>query len=246
MTKEILFLLTILPTVLFGQETKKVTKEHENPWFKEVYYVLKSDKSIRHGNYQKLGYKDAVLINGFYKNGLKDSIWTEYQWGEKNKKSIGTYSADKKVGVWEFYGYKGEQEQKYDYTKNEIVYFKLEDKENANEFRVIKGSDTTKTKLDRPPLYIGGSALMYEPILKSIQYPEQAKENGISGRVYITFTIDSNGKASNHRVTKGIGFGCDEEALRVVEAIPDNWIPGLLGGQAVNVEYILPISFTLR
>jgi len=246
MTKTILFLLTILPTVLFGQETKKVTEKHENSRFKEVYYALKSDKSIRQGNYQKLGYKDAVLINGFYKNGLKDSIWTEYQWGGKNRKSIGTYSADNKVGVWEFYDYRGELEQKYDYTKNEIVYFTLEDKERDKEFRVIKGSDTTKTKLDRPPLYIGGSALMFETIFKSIQYPQQARENGISGKVYITFTVDNNGKTSTHRVTKGIGYGCDEEALRVVKEIPDNWFPGLMSGQAVNVEYILPISFTLR
>jgi TonB family protein len=246
MTKTILFLLTILPTVLFGQETKKVTEENKNDWFKEVYYVLKSDKSIRHGNYQKSGYKEAVLINGFYKNGLKDSIWTEYQWSGKNKKSIGTYSEDKKVGTWEFYDYKGELEQKYDYTKNEIIYFKLDDKEKDKDFRVIKDSDTTKTKLDRPPLYIGGSAMMFEPILKNIQYPPQAKENGVSGKVYITFTIDSNGKTSNHRVTKGIGSGCDEEALRVVKEIPDNWLPGLLSGQAVNVEYVLPISFTLN
>jgi TonB family protein len=87
---------------------------------------------------------------------------------------------------------------------------------------------------------------MYEAVLKNIVYPEQAKENGISGKVYITFTIDSNGKTSNHRVTKGIGSGCDEEALRVVKEIPDNWIPGLMGGQSVNIEYILPISFALR
>jgi len=244
MKKTILFLLTILPSVLLGQETKQVTKEHKNPWGKEVYYVLKSDKSIKHGNYQRLGFKEVLLINGFYKNGLKDSLWTEYHRSGKYKKAIGAYSADKRIGVWEFYNYKGELEQKYDFTKNEIIYFKLDDKEK--DFIVIKGSDTTKTKLDRPPLYIGGSVMMFEPIITSIQYPEKAKENGISGKVYVTFTIDGNGKTSNHRVTKGIGSGCDEEALRVVKEIPDNWLPGLLSGQAVNVEYVLPISFTLN
>jgi TonB family protein len=221
-----------------------VTEKHENAWFKEVYYVTKSDKSIKHGNYQKLGNKDVVLINGFYKNGLKDSIWTEYQWNGKNKKSIGAYSADKKVGVWEFYDHKGELEQKYDYTKNELVYFKPEEKDK--EFSVIEGADTTKTKLDQPPLYIGGSALMFETVFQNLQYPLQAKRSNVSGKVYITFTIDSNGKTSNHRVTQGIGGGCDEEALRVVKGIPDNWLPGQLNGQKVNVEYVLPISFRLQ
>ena len=47
-------------------------------------------------------------------------------------------------------------------------------------------------------------------------------------------------------MTKGFDSGCNEEALRAVKEIPDNWFPRLLGGQSVNVEYFLPISFTLR
>lgn len=150
------------------------------------------------------------------------------------------------VGVWEFYNYKGELEQKYDYTKSEVVFFKIEDKDKDKEFRVIKASDTTITKLNRPPLFIGGSALMSEAIFRNIRYPQEAIENNISGKVFITFTIDINGKTSNHKITQGIGSGCDEEALRVVKEIPDNWIPGLLDEQKVNVEYVVPISFTLH
>jgi TonB family protein len=246
MTKTLLLLLTIFPIVLFGQETNMVIKKHENPWFKEVYYVLKSDKSVRHGNYQKLGYKDAIVINGFYKNGLKDSIWTEYQWRGKTKVSMGTYSANQKVGVWEFYDSEGVLEQKYDYTTNEITYFKIDEREKTKEYKVIKGSDTIETKLDRPPLYIGGLTLMFESVFENIHFPEEAKEHGVSGRVNITFVIDSNGNASNHRVFKGVGYGCDEEALRLIKEIPDNWVPGLLNGQAVNVEYSLVINFTIH
>lgn len=245
MTKTFLFLLVILPFVLFGQKTIKVTEVYKNHGFKEVYYVLKSDKSVRHGNYKQLGYKNAVLIDGYYKNGVKDSIWKEYRWGGKIKKSVGNYSSDTKVGIWEFYDSKEELEQKYDFTKNELIYFKIDKKDKDKEFRVINGSDTTKSQLSRPPLFIGGSVGLSESI-NTIQYPQEAIENEISGKVFITFTIDSNGKTSNHRITQGIGSGCDEEALRVVKLIPDNWLPGILDGQPVNVEFDFPISFKIQ
>ena len=244
MRKTILILLATLPTLVFGQETKKVTVESSRTATKEVYFVLLSDGKTKEGSYQKLGYKDAVLINGSYKSGLKDGMWTMYRWGGKIKTSQGTYSEDKRIGVWEFYNYKGEVEQKYDFTKNEIVDFKLDDKEKKKEYRIIKGTDTTKVILDRPPIYIGGSISMFESM--NIVYPQEEKEAGISGTVYTSFIIDSNGKASNHRITKGLSSGCDKEALRVVKGIPDNWLPGLLNGQTVNVEYIFPLKFTLR
>jgi protein TonB len=244
--KKSIFIISFIPTILFGQETKKVTIENENPKSKEVYYVLKSNKSIRHGNFQKFNFNDALQINGYYKNGHKDSIWTEFRWDGKYKKSIGSYFEDKKVGVWEFYNFKGEQEQKYDFTKNEIIFFKLDDKEKIKEYRVINGSDSIKTILDRPPLYIGGSLTMAETLVDNLHYPETAIENELTGKVYISFIIDNKGNLSNYKIFKGIGSGCDEEALRVVKLIPNQWLPGLIDGNTVNVEYILPIHFSLE
>lgn len=243
MTKTILLWLTLVPTIIFGQELKKITKKYKNPDFKEVYYVLKSDTSLRQGCYQKLGYTGKIQVDGFYKNGQKDSIWTEYNDYYHKKKSSGKYSLDNRIDIWEFYDFDGELEQKYDYSKNEIVYYKLNEKEKDKEFSIISGTDTIKSKLDRPPLYIGGSLSMYAIIWEYIKYPDSARENGISGTVHISFTIDSTGKTQYHRITKSIGSGCDEEALRVVKLIPDNWMPGILNGRPVNVVYILPIKF---
>mgnify|MGYP001414799200 CR=1 FL=1 len=244
MTKTIAILTIFLSKILLGQETKKVTENHDNPKYKEVFYVLKSDKNIRHGNYQKLGYKGAILVNGYYKNGLKDSIWTEYSWGGQVKLSEGKYYQDQKTEVWEFFNFKGKTEQKYNFSSNEIVYYENEDKEK--EHKVIYGSDTIKTKLERPPLYIGGSSLIYESIIKNIRYPEQARENGTSGRVLVAFTIDQNGKTSSHRVIKSAGADFDSEALRVVNLIPDNWVPALLNGKKVVVEFVLPVNFQMH
>lgn len=227
--------------MLFGQETKMVTRLDKKTHYKAVYHVLKSNESILHGSYKVLGFFDVVLLEGFYKNDLKDSIWKEYQiqGGSRNLKSVGAYIKDNKVGVWEYNDVNGEPEQKYDYTKKEIIFFKPDSKV----YSVVKGADTIKTKLDRPPLYIGGSTAKIESAPIKPKYPKKAIEKKISGKVYVSFIIDTTGKAINHRVISGIGYGCDEEALRIVKKIPDNWLPGLLDGKAVNVEYTLPVNF---
>jgi protein TonB len=243
MTRIILFLWLALPILTFGQKTKTVTKKYENPNYKEVYRVLKSDKSIKHGKYQKFWGKNSLDINGFYKNGLKDSIWTEYYSYPKSSKIVGNYLLDQKVGVWEFYNRKGEVIQKYNYSTKELVYYEPSEKLSKQEYTVFNDNDTIKTELERIPLYIGGNIFMFENIVQRVNFPEEAMENGISGEVKIVFTIDSNGKTSNHRVAKGIGYGCDEEALRFVKSLPDNWIPGILNGKLVSVEHAIKITF---
>ena len=83
-----------------------------------------------------------------------------------------------------------------------------------------------------------------EYLSSNIKYPEEAKEKGISGRVFIQFVIEKDGSVSNVKVMKGIGGGCDEEAVRVVKAMP-KWKPGKQKGKPVRVNYILPVSFKL-
>lgn len=65
---------------------------------------------------------------------------------------------------------------------------------------------------------------------------------GIKGRVFATFIIDTIGNVSNIRVLKGIGYGCDEEALRVIRSLP-RWQPGCMSRKRVKVLYSLPVFF---
>jgi periplasmic protein TonB len=80
---------------------------------------------------------------------------------------------------------------------------------------------------------------------KNLRYPEMAKEQNIQGKVYINFVVDEEGKIINATVVKGIGYGCDEEALRVVKLIPKG-TPGYMGGKAVKVSFVQAISFKLQ
>ncbi len=80
---------------------------------------------------------------------------------------------------------------------------------------------------------------------KSIKYPQMAQEAGVSGTVYVTYVIDKDGKPTDIKVLRGVGAGLDEEAIRVIKAMPA-WSPGKQRGRAVQVRYNLPVKFTLR
>lgn len=95
------------------------------------------------------------------------------------------------------------------------------------------------------PEFSGGISAMMSFLSKNINYPEIAKQAGISGIVFVGFIIEKNGSLSNIELLRSIGGGCDEEALRVVKLMP-NWIPGKQRGLPVRVKLNLPVKFTLR
>jgi len=101
------------------------------------------------------------------------------------------------------------------------------------------------TVVEENPIFPGGEAKLYKFLGESIKYPEEAKELGIQGRVFVNFVIETDGSVSNVRVLRGIGGGCDEEAIRVVRSMP-RWTPGKQRGMPVRVSYNLPIKFTLQ
>jgi protein TonB len=99
-------------------------------------------------------------------------------------------------------------------------------------------------RVEQMPQFQGGDAGLFSYLGRNIKYPELAREVGIQGIVYITFEVDKEGNVKDAKVLRGIGGGCDEEALRVVKAMPP-WEPGKQRGKAVRVQYTLPVKFRL-
>ena len=91
---------------------------------------------------------------------------------------------------------------------------------------------------------MGGMETFYEYIQKNLKYPEQARKLGIEGKVFVEIIVGPDGKLTHVKAVKGIGGGCDEEAVRVISN-SSKWQPGLQDGKAVNVKMILPITFKL-
>jgi protein TonB len=94
------------------------------------------------------------------------------------------------------------------------------------------------------PEFPGGKDALFAYIGKNLKYPERAQEEGIEGVVYVTFVVEADGKISGVSVLRGIGGGCNEEAVRVVSGMP-NWTPGMQAGKPVRVKYNLPIRYKL-
>lgn len=102
------------------------------------------------------------------------------------------------------------------------------------------------TLVEEKPSFMGGDANEFTKwVYSKIVYPAVARENGISGRVTLQFTIESDGSLTNIKVLRGIDQSLDQEAVRVVSMSP-KWTPGKQRDKAVRVTYTFPIMFQLR
>ncbi|MBC7571646.1 MAG: energy transducer TonB [Spirosoma sp.] len=96
---------------------------------------------------------------------------------------------------------------------------------------------------ETPPEFPGGTKAFMRYLAENTRYPEAAKQAGITGRVFASFVIDTAGYVSQPQVLKGLGYGCDEEAIRIINGLP-RWKPGMVAGRGVvAVKYNLPINF---
>lgn len=101
------------------------------------------------------------------------------------------------------------------------------------------------TVVEEMPTFPGGDESRIKFLTENIKYPQMAKESGIQGTVYVTFVIDERGRVADVKVLRGIGGGCDEEAIRVVKMMPP-WNAGKQSGKPVRVQFNMPIKFTLN
>lgn len=111
--------------------------------------------------------------------------------------------------------------------------------------QVVEEEQQPFTVVEQMPEFPGGDAARVKYLSENIRFPEIARESGITGTVYITFVVGRDGHLSGFKILRGIGGGCDEEAIRVLKKMP-SWIPGKQGGKSVPVQFNLPIRFTLQ
>ncbi len=95
------------------------------------------------------------------------------------------------------------------------------------------------------PEFPGGTKALVRYLNQQVRYPKAAADARINGRVFTSFVVDTTGCISAITILKGLGYGCDEEALRVIRQMP-RWKPGKQSGRAVRVRYNLPVAFTLE
>ena len=118
-------------------------------------------------------------------------------------------------------------------TKNiEITPVKIEEEEEEEEQQIF-------TVVENDPEFPGGMEALYKYLAQNIKYPQLARDNNITGRVYVTFVVERDGSITGCKVLRDIGGGCGAEAVRVVKSMP-KWTPGKQRGKAVRVQFNLP------
>lgn len=115
----------------------------------------------------------------------------------------------------------------------------------STSFEIEKFVDTIVLNYEEQPGYPGGEYALMDFLRNNIKYPQAARENGIQGTVFLIFVVEPDGKLSNISVLRGIGGGCDEEAIRVISIMPA-WKPGKQFGKPVRVQFNLPLRFILQ
>lgn len=164
--------------------------------------------------------------------------------------------------VFSFVGFKT---QVIDATQNEQNVIMLPEPKELGEIVVVaygneptKGEEVAVQKLGEPtkngeiftvveqnPQFPGGIRELGSYLGRNIKYPAPAQRANVQGKVFVQFVVGEDGDIRSPKILKGLGFGCDEEALRVVLGMP-NWTPGKQNGKAVAVQYNLPIAFVLE
>lgn len=136
---------------------------------------------------------------------------------------------------------------------NEAVVFDA-DAKNAENTEIkpvvteIEEEDVEETIyvfVEEEPDFPGGMEALLKYLQDNIQYPQLAKENNITGKVFVTFVVEKDGRVTQVKLLRDIGGGCGNEAMRVVKAMP-KWKPGKQQGRPVRTQFNLPVVFNLR
>ena len=132
---------------------------------------------------------------------------------------------------------------------DELKFVRKKDAQTRKELSRGSSSDVKDDKVydvvEQMPSFPGGPSALFEYLAKSIKYPVAAKENGVQGRVIVTYVVECDGSITDVRVVKSVDPSLDKEAIRVVKSMP-KWVPGMQKGTPVRVKYTVPVTFRLQ
>lgn len=213
-----ILLCSVLSYMAMGQNPalKKITRKQTN----EVFYVLQSDTSVRHGAYQLLMPKRKTVVKGQYNSGRKS-------------------------GIWESYEEDGSLRMSYDYDTDKFIACHIK-KEDNRTYRLAQSLSLLDTSISQKPVSLWPDTYIYSFLSKNLRYPEAAVEYGMGGKVLVSFVVDSYGHPGQFEVKNPIGFGMDEEAIRVLLLLPDLWLPGMVKDIPTAMEVTMPLTFRIE
>jgi TonB family protein len=214
------------------QRVGKFVGYHENG---QVRYQKYYEQFKLQGNYVEFHKNGKKLIEGQYFQGNKKGEWREYD-SLENLYALDNYVKDKLSGESFTYYPGGQLKRKEFYVDGEA---------EEKQCFTLDGKDTTYFPRFEMPNFPGGEEELYKFLAKNIQYPGQAREKGIEGKVILNFVVSTEGVLEDITIVYSPDELFSKESLRVIKAMP-NWTPGKEEGKIVRVKFTLPIRFKLN
>lgn len=217
--KKLLFALLILLTVqnAFSQSPfrRKIIHKVTNNLVEE-YDAKDSTSTFKVGYYARYNPKTAKLIK------------------------TGSFANNQRTGIWTFYDDSSKVSFKYNYTTGMVLFSKPDTL--SKYFLKQAGVDTNfYASLSQIPMFVGGAIEYNDFIAANLRYPSIAKENDIRGTVIVSFNLRETGYPENPKIVKGLGYGCDDEVLRVIKLLP-RFIPARRQ-QEISHTYYMAFKF---
>lgn len=237
-------LLLSLASISFSQKLKDVVEEDYDLFCRNEYTVLKKDKTVKHGTYKSTYVSGNPRVEGYYSFGKKDSLWIYFNPFKPIVSSRGHYKDDNKVGVWQYFDDKEQPMHLYNHSTGVLNFTTYTD---TNKTHILRINDSlVETKVARPAFFLLGEKHKMRIVRDNIVYPKSAIEDNIFGTVIVSFFVDKYGIAKDHFISKSIGGGCDEEALRVVKLLPNEWVPAIYNNALAEAQVSVLITFQLN
>lgn len=222
------------------KQLNKITYYNKSGVVKTDYYDdrLKLEKSVRNGvtivyKYNSEG--DVISMSKMKGSAVMESTTYEYEY-DKN----GLWIEMSQYNNGEYFTKKTRQfEKPTNIVRNNSV---------MPEQRVAplpSQNEQVFETVEQMPQFPGGPNALFEYLAKSVKYPVVAEENGIQGRVIMTFVLERDGSITDVKVAKSVDPSLDKEAIRVIQSMP-KWNPGKQNGSTVRVKYTVPVTFRLQ
>ena len=228
----------------FPELQKTITYDEDGKAFGIYYYSggERTEANLLYGNYhgevKKYGFNNILLSTYTYRNG---ELHGKYIDDSRQLTEKGEYFFGSRINVVNFY--RGDKLRVSDTIKNKITidssFFELTDVDYTPPKRI---SNYNPTEHSLEASFFGGYQKEAEHIASYIQYPEAAKNNKITGTVLLELAINSFGEVTDIKLIKGIGYGCDEEAIRLIKLMP-MFEPALYRGIPVESKLFRTIRF---
>jgi protein TonB len=179
----------------------------------------------------------ALLLSGTTAHAQKK---TKPVAATSTKLEQGSFSPEgKRVGKWNFYNRKKELELSINYDSSRIVFTQAD----TSRYLVRVGEEWQLQRLARVPRFMGSSDERLFTLQKSLRYPFAAMSARQQGTVVLAYTVDPSGHTSEYAIEQSGGKYLNEEVLRAVQLLPDNWIPAIYQGRPTATRFYLTVNF---